>query len=318
MGKKQSDFDWLKKHLKIISDLGARVKDENPTTDYGNYTALKLIAVHYMSDVFSKVARHPKRQVERFDGAVFVDLFAGTGYVKLDTGDLVAGSSPCAFSNPKGFDFSILVEKQKDRCGFLDERMSRIASQNSFEIIHGDSNKVIGDVIAKIRACCERPILLIFVDPEGLEIKFRTLKALSDAFQNCDFLINVNTSGVSRVAGKAKKGIDNIVQSLEDYLDENVEVILREFALGRTPEDKYRERIQEILGKQMGDTIPIRDNGGKIAYYLLYYTRTTRGGSGYSDAFTTLKQRLEKLDGNHVRRALDQIYHRSDSLDAFN
>jgi len=318
--KKQptGDFDWLKKHLGIISDFAAKIKDEQPTTDYGNYTALKLIAVHYTSEVFSKVARHENQKARGFDGAVYVDLFAGTGLVKLiDTGDYVAGSGTCALLNKHGFDYSVHVEIDKEKCDYLENRLAKIVNRDQFEIINGDSNRSINTVIDKIKKRFERPIVLVFVDPEGMEIKFSTLKALSDAFISCDFLINVNGIGVARVAGKVEKGIENVKKNLEDYLNDDANVILKELAEGGTPQDKYAEQIAHILGRQMGDTIPIHDSGKRIAYYLLGYTRLTSGGSGYIEAFSKLKERLEWADRNDVKNALDQIYKRSNSLEKF-
>lgn len=316
---KTSDFDWLVKHLRIISEFGKKVKDSNPTTNYGNYTALKLIAVHYTAEVFSKVARHPNRKNEGFDGAVYVDLFAGTGLVKLtDTDDYVGGSPSCAVLNQHGFDYCVCVEEDRDKCSYLNHRMSRILPKDAFEIFNGDTNKVINQVIADIKKKFDNPIVLAFVDPEGMEIKFKTLKALSDAFHSCDFLINVNALGVVRVAGKIEKGIDNVTQSLQEYLEEDAKTFLGELAEGQTPQGKYAKQVMEILGRQMGNTIKIRDSGDKTAYYLLGYTRLTSGGSGYIGAFSKLKQRLEWADRDQVRHALDQIYKRGpDKLDQF-
>lgn len=312
------NFDWLKKHLEIISNFATKIKDDRPTTDYGNYTALKLIAVHYTAEVFSNVARHANQRAKGFDGAVYVDLFAGTGLVKLtDTGDYVAGSGACALLNKHGFDYSVHVEIEKEKCTYLENRLAKIVNRNQFEIINGDSNQSIQKVIDIINKKYERPIVLVFVDPEGMEVKFSTLKALSDAFKTCDFLINVNALGVSRVAGKVEKGIDNVKKSLEDYLSEDANVILKELAEGGTPQDKYAEQVTQILGRQMGNTIPIHDSGKKIVYYLLGYTRLTSGGSGYIEAFSKLKERLEWADRNDVKNALDQMYKRTNSLEEF-
>ena len=316
--RKISDFDWLVSHLHEISRIGQELEDGNMTTDYRNYTALKLIVLHYTAEVFSKVARHANQRSLGFDGAVYVDLFAGTGLVKLkNTKDIVAGSAPCAIKNKHGFDYSVLVEINRDNYTCLKDRVSRIIQQDKFDIICGDANDVITEVIGKIKARYNNPIVLAFVDPEGLEIKFQTLKKLSDAFPSCDFLINVNTLGVSRVAGKIKRGIHNVVNSLEGYLDEDAMKTLWQLANGETPEERYASQIKDILGKSIGDTIPIYDHGNKIAYHLLGYTRRTGRGSGYSDAFSALKERIGRTDRDDVRRALDKVHNRTYSLDNF-
>ena len=318
MPKRIDDFDWLIKKLEIISEIGQGMKDGGITNEYGSHTALKLITVHYVSDMFTKIARSNNRKIQGFDGAVYVDLFAGTGLVNVkDTGDIVAGSAPCASMSGRGFDYSIMVEMNKNRCKVLKERMLKILKKNDFDIINGDVNEVIGDVINRIKNRFDKPIILAFVDPEGLEIKLRALKALSDGFQSCDFLINVNDQGASRVAGQARSGMQNRAQPLEEYLDEDVQTILWELAEGKTPKEQYVERIRRDLGKPIGDAIPIRDDSSKVAYYLLYYTRLTSGGSGYSTTVSTLKKRMKQLDGNSVKNALDQIYGRSSSLKDF-
>jgi len=315
LAKKMSNFEWLVKQLRIISEFGDIVNDGQPTTDYANYTALKSVAVHYTADVFSGVTRHPNQRARGFDGAVYVDLFAGTGLVKLtDTDDLVGGSPVCALLNKNEFDFCVCVDIDKQTCKYLEERLSIIEDNDCYKIIQGDCNNCIQDVINSINEKYDRPIVLTFVDPQGMDIKFSTLKAISDSFHSCDFLINVNAKGVSRVAGKIQKGIENVTQSLEQYLNEDAKIFLKELAEGKTPEGKYAAQIIKILGRKMGDTIPIHDTKGNVAYYLLWYTRLTSGGSGYINAFSKLKERLEWADRDDVRRALDIIYGRQSEL----
>ena len=312
-----NDLEWLKKQLNPILNFGQTIADNATTNEYGNYTALKLIAVHYTATVFSKVARHKDRKMEGFGGAVYVDLFAGAGVVTLtDTNDVVAGSAPCAIMNKFGFDYSVLVEKDEEKCKHLKERMSKIPNVCDFDVINGDCNEVIGDVLDKITTKVDNPIILAFVDPEGLEIKFETLMALNDRFQSCDFLINFSSSGVSRVAGIAQGDKHDVTQILTNLFYKNSAELLPELAK-KTPVKKYAEQVQEILDKKKGDIIPIHASGNRIVYHLLCYTRQTKGGSGYINAFSDLKKRMERLDRDLVISALDQMHGRSSSLDDF-
>lgn len=313
-----TDFEWLVKQLKIISNFGSNLKDIGPTTDYGNYTALKLIAIHYYSEVFSHVARSPNRTIQGFDGAVYIDLFGGTGLVKLiDTGDYVAGSATCALQNKYGFDYSVCVEIEKERAEALEKRLSKIMNKKDFRVINGDCNNCIQDVINLIQDRFDNPIVLTVVDPEGMEIKFSTLKSLSDEFTSCDFMVNVTSSGISRVAGQIKSGLTTSIKTLAEYLNEDAKDILENLAKGITPQGMYQNVVSNILGKQIGSTIPIHDKGNNIAYYILGYTRTTSGGSAYGKSLLTLKERLEGLDRTDVKKALDQIYGRTSTLDNF-
>lgn len=315
MGKTKTDSEWLRDRLTILTKLASKVLDNKMTTDYGDYTALKLIAINYYAGIFSSVARSPT-QKQWYDGAVYVDLFAGTGLVKLkDTNYYLPGSPTAAALNNNGFDYIICVEKCKDKCDILENRLSRISGNGNFAVLNGDSNVIINDIISLIKSKFQNPIILTFVDPEGLEVKFLTLKALSDAFPACDFMVNVNAMGATRVAKKLEKGIENVKNSLEKYLDTDANIVLRELAEGKPIQNQYTELIKDVLGKKMGDIITIHDEGDKIAYYLLGYTRLTKGGSGYVNGFSVLKRRLEWADRNHVRRILDVIHGKNKTID---
>ena len=318
-----NDFDWLKKQLGIIWDFGQTIADNgstagyDSTTGYSNYTALKLIVVHYTADVFARVARHADRRKEGFDGAVYVDLFAGTGLVTLkNTGDVVAGSAPCAIMNKFGFDYSVMVEKDVEKCRHLEKRISKIPNIGDFDVIKGDCNEVIEDVLDKISAKFDNPIILAFVDPEGMEIKFETLMALNDRFPNCDFLINFNTSGITRVVGIAQGYKHNVTQIMKSLFHEDPATLLSDLT-ERTPLEKFADQVQGILDKKNGDIIPIHADGNRIIYHLLCYTRQTRGGSKYIAAFSTLKERIEKFDKDLVIKALEQMHGKARSLDEF-
>ncbi len=309
----QSELDWIKEKLRIITEIGQEVSDGGIANKYDYHTALKLITVYYMSDVFTRVAGSANREVQGFDGTVYIDLFAGAGLVKVgDAGDIVAGSALCATKSGKGFDYGIMIEKNRERCNCLKERISKIPQVESW-VINDDSNKAITDVLDKIESKFKKPIILVFVDPEGMEIKFKTLKAISDRFKNCDFLINVNAQGASRVVGQTKRNMPNRAQPTEEYFGEDAKTVLRELA-EKSLETKYAEQVKKILGKPIGDDIKIRGDHGRTAYYLLYYTRRTRGGSRYNEAFLKLKDKIERLDGSRVRRALDQMHGRATNL----
>ena len=297
----------MKERLEILLNIGKKVLHEEPTNEYGSHTALKLISVNYYSAVFSGIVRHPNMKAMGFDGAVYLDLFAGSGLVKLsDTGDYIAGSTLCALSNSKGFDFCVAVEKNKEKADALRKRLAIVSPSNQFEVINDDCNECIDKVISIINAKYKKPIVLAFIDPEGMEIRWNTLKKLSDSFRSCDFIINVSSSGSLRVAGKLKKGMDEVKETFSDYWGEDAEVVLSEFAEGKAPEDKYKEKMS-ALGRSIGNTIPIRDNGDNILYYLLGYTRMTASGSQYAKTFETLNDRFKSMDKTAVKNILDQI-----------
>ena len=317
---KITNEEWLKQKLTELTKLAEGITREEPTTDYHDFTALKLIAIHYYATIFAKIVQSQKRK-NNFDGAVYVDLFAGTGLVKLKGSkfnDYLPGSPICAaILKPHKFDYIVCVESNKKRCMVLKKRLLKILPEEKFSVIQGDCNKNISKVIQLINEKFKNPILLTFVDPEGLEIKFSTLKTLSLHFQKCDFMVNVNSQGVKRVSAKVEKGISNVRGSLEEYYDKDAKRILYDLEAGMQPEDQYAEVIKTVLGKTIGSTIKIRGEGNKIEYYLLGYTRMTQGGSQYRKGFKVLADRLDGIDKKKVRREIEKIHNRQSELDSF-
>ena len=163
----------------------------------------------------------------------------------------------------------------------------------------------------------KNPILLTFVDPEGLEIKFSTLKKISEGFSMCDFIVNVNSDGVKRVQGRYEGGDDRVKGKLTEYYDKDIQQILYDLEQGKNPERQYEEAIKKSLGRKVGSVIEIHGSRKKIAYYLLAYTRETRGGSQYAKIFKTLEDHLKHTDGKKVMRTLETIFNRQSRIGDF-
>jgi three-Cys-motif partner protein len=317
MGIKIKQEDWIRKYLTKLIEFGKSVNDNEEKNEYAAYTALKLISVTYYVPTFLNVAQHPDRKTEGYDGAVYVDLFAGSGLVNIsDTYDTVAGSPICALSaNKNNFSYALCVEKDKKKKEALEKRVARIYPENKFTIIHGDCNDSIDKVISIVKEHFDNPIMLTFVDPEGMEIKMKTLKKLSDAFPAQDFMINVGSQGVLRVHGKLKKGDYSTERTWNEYWgEEDIEFLLSEIAERKTVEEQYKEKLSETLGKNVGEIIPINDTKNNPEYFILGYTRSTKGNSGYARALTDLKRRLEHEDRTSVRRMLEAMTGRNKTL----
>jgi three-Cys-motif partner protein len=303
-----SDLDWYKKHLKCLLDLGDQMDHSGEVIEYGAHTCLKLICVRYYSEVFSAVARNPRRLQQRMEGAVYVDLFAGPGLVRvIETGDLVGGSPICAYSNKYHFDYMVMVEKDPARRRALQGRVSRMAESRNFKVIEGDCNSRVQEVISSIQERYPNPIVLVFVDPEGMEIKWSTLEALSSAFAQCDFIINLN-AGTGRVTSRLGDGDQTVRGRVEDFYGDDASEVLKDIAEGRPPEDRYVEKVRTVLGKQVGQTIKIWHEGNRLEYYILVYTRMTAGGSRYAEnSLPGLRNRIEAHDSGFVKKVLDVL-----------
>ena len=77
MPNRGDKFDWLRKQISFLADLGMEFNDGGPTIEYGPYTLLKLICVAYYAPMFAKIAGGPKAKAQGYDGVVYLDFFAG-------------------------------------------------------------------------------------------------------------------------------------------------------------------------------------------------------------------------------------------------
>jgi three-Cys-motif partner protein len=116
---------------------------------------------------------------DKWKGLTYVDLFAGPGICVIeDTGEELRGSPLLALDTRKPFDKVICVEQDDEARDALDRRIRRHARGATAEVLPGDCNEIINQVISKI----PRGFLsLVFVDPEGVSgLDADTMRALAD------------------------------------------------------------------------------------------------------------------------------------------
>ena len=314
MGAKEG-AGWLHGYLEKLDDLARRAEPSDIDPEYGYHTALKVVAVGYYAKPFSVIAGAQINQ-GLCGGAVLVDLFAGSGLVRIkDTESVRVPGSACYAGSVSKFGGIVCVEKDEDRCALLTERLRTAAPNARVEVINGDCNEKICSVADWIDAHFKRPMVLVLVDPEGLQINGRTLKVLSDRFERCDFIINVSGHGSQRVAGAVKNEDDGDAKRLEEYyMDNDIRDILQRLDEG-SADEVYREMVVKNLGRSIGTSIRIQGKGGRLAYYLLGYTRETQHGSRYARILEDLKSRVEGLNADAVRKEFEKIRGKQASLE---
>lgn len=315
--RRKTDAEWLHGHLNKLVDQAGAMDPDPVDPEYGYHTALKVVAMGYYAGPFSEIAGGQIRQ-GRCGGAVLVDLFAGSGLVKIrGAKSLHVPGSVCHAASGSKFDGIVCVEKDEGRCALLAERLSKMAPAAHIEVIGGDCNSRIEDVVGWIDGNFDNPMVLVLVDPEGLEINGLTLKALSDRFKRCDFIINVSGHGSQRVAGAVKSEGDGDAKRLEEYyMNNDVRDILRRLNEG-SADEVYREMVVKNLGKDIGTSIRIMGEDGRLKYYLLGYTRETQHGSEYAQIFEDLKSRVEGLNADIVRREFEKILGKQSTMEQF-
>lgn len=314
MGKKKDPWDWLKEYTATLVGLGERFKGTGPVLEYGAYTILKLISVRYYAGTFTKIATGKSAKTWNYDGAVYIDLFSGPGVVRIrETGDFVVGSPIAATLVDPRFDYSVFVENDAERCRVLEERVKSFLPNDKFKVFHGDCNEKIDKVIHEITSRFKKPIVLVFVDPEGMEVKWATMERLSSAFRSLDFMINL-TVGVGRVGAKIESGGEEYEHIFSDFFGEKAPLILLESGSAATVEQTYVTRVRNVLGRPIGENIPIFNRGNQKMYSILAYTRRSSTGSPWAKAFQTLREKIANFNGTKVRQILDIIKHRSTQL----
>ncbi len=320
MGKTKTQGAWLKEKIKFLCECAERFPSLGATVEYGPHTLLKLICVSYYAEMFAKIAKGEKATSRGYDAALYLDLFAGPGLVTIKgTGDRVAGSPIAAISAamPKtAFDHSVLVESDSDRSFALQKRLSAFLPSDKFSVIHGDCNNEVGRVMSFIKGRWKRPIILTFVDPEGMEAKWKTIEYLSQSFPNVDFMINLS-SGIGRVAGRIASGMEGDKPIFQDFFGSNAESVLVKASQGQPVAKQYEDEIRGVLGKPMGATIPIRDEANRLVYQILGYTRLSWTGSPWAGGFEELQKRLSGVDGSLALSTLNVIKGRQQTLRGF-
>src|SRR5438445_3919511 len=192
MPKQKGQDEWLLEKIKFLADCGEKFHDSLTTIEYGPHTILKLICAHYYAEMFAKIAKGQSARSRGYDGAVYLDLFAGPGIVKIrGSGDRLAGSPlavTTATMTKTPFDYSIFVETNPERSHALKQRLRSYLPSNDFVVIEGDCNSHIDSIIKYVEGRWERPIVLTLVDPEGMEAKWRTIRVVTRYCTNIDFM----------------------------------------------------------------------------------------------------------------------------------
>jgi three-Cys-motif partner protein len=167
-------------------DLCERVKepDDLPTwEDAGPWTRDKL----YFWKRYLDIATTPMARKGAFPGGlVYVDLFGGAGVCTLKgSKERFPGSALIAATAERPFRKIILCEKDAKLAEACRARLARTDMGDRCEVLPGDCNELIGEVVKKIP---QRALTLAFIDPKGLDAKFSTVELLGNRAR-ADFVV---------------------------------------------------------------------------------------------------------------------------------
>lgn len=139
----------------------------------------------------------------------FVDLQAGPGKNTFSpSGDIMLGSPLLALTTRFPYDNLFLVEMGTSEYAALETRVGASDRGESVKLYNDDCNVAVDSIVERIRRIDEKfidgiwPCLnLAFLDPEGLEVEWRTVEKLAN-LQRMDLIINFSTNGITRNAGQ--------------------------------------------------------------------------------------------------------------------
>jgi three-Cys-motif partner protein len=179
LGKKQKRDQWPELCKLVEAD------DNLPVNPYGQWTENKLhFWNRYIEITTTSMVGHPSWPV----GLYYVDLFAGPGVCQIEeSGRRLPGSPLIAARAPKSFNHLLLCELENELADACESRLRRLAPGIPATVFRGNCNDRIGEIRRQIP---RGALTLAFIDPQGLDIEFDTIRQLAESGQ-VDLLILV-------------------------------------------------------------------------------------------------------------------------------
>lgn len=278
-------FEWWKRRietLKGFKEEAAQLYEVTKTAyEPGPWTILKLAILTYYVDVYTSIIK------KNFGQAYYLDAFAGPGLDRIrETGDIIFGSPLIADRIPnenKKFDKLVLIEKNRSYASALSQLLPKAC------IIQDDINSDgLNQALKEIPS--DAPILA-FIDPEGFELEWNTLKSILDRWS--DAIILFQLSQVPRTA--ASKICEDTMNRFYGTSD---------WQSCRHPK-QYLECYLSKIGKHKDRIIPIRVRGeGGFYYYVIVAVRQTSGAQRWIRSIERAQLEVEKVTSSQIKRLL--------------
>jgi len=175
-----------------------------------DHSEIKQSILSSYIEVFSKSMKN------KWKHRNYIDLFAGPGLCyNSKQGKEIFGSPLLALKAKDPFTSLHLVELDSRILEILKKRLDIHRPKSStieIYLYNGDCNEEIDNVIENLSR--DWSLSLAFIDPEGFELEFETLRKLVDT-RRVDLIINFQTSGVLR---NIKRGWRNPHSRLDDLV----------------------------------------------------------------------------------------------------
>lgn len=231
----------------------------------------------------------------KWDQLVYIDLFAGAGYSKIkETNKIYKSSALLAMSIPNPFTKYILCEQDNERFEALSQRINRDYNHLNCELIEGDSNQNVDQVLKAIPSFGKGNTLLpfCFVDPYSLNLNFSTIKALGqtlmdflilqalhmDANRNFDIYLKEENCRIAEYLG---------LENWRDLFEKDGIIYRKDFV--KFLAEQYQHQMIKLGYQKAKHMNQIRSNEKNLPlYYLSFYSKNPRG----IDFFKKVKKKI--------------------------
>jgi three-Cys-motif partner protein len=176
------------------------VEDGLLTRESGRWAEEKLDYLKRYIDVFATSMRKKWRKRN------YIDLFAGPGKCKCrETNKVLLGSPILAITANYPFTNYIFVDSNKENTDALNKRIQASNQILNSRILNDNANEVINNIVDNYIS--DDSLNLAFLDPEGLELCWRTVEKLSR--KRVDMIIHYPQMGITRYMPNAVTSKEN-------------------------------------------------------------------------------------------------------------
>lgn len=287
--------------------------DPDTTNDFDSWSALKLILHSAAINMYTSV--HQRRTGDIF----YIDALAGSGVSTYESNRCFVGSPLIAARDAETpFKKMYFIESNEDFCIALENRLEyafklpEYTEPEEFEVIPGNANEEIDDVINEIREIGDfedRFNYYCFIDNQGLDVNWSSIEDLTPKPYG-DLLINLP---IAHAIGR-NASIENI-----DSLNEFYGTDMEEFALRKTTREELKSEYYSRLAarnREIWESTQIQTNIGSFYYDLVYATRKTGGDNGYMRVIRYVKNFIESVHSGDVDHILEVVDGPQETIDA--
>jgi len=235
----------------------------------------------------------------KWNQLVYIDLFAGSGYVKIkETGEFYLNSAIVAMSIHTPFTKYILCEQDEERCNALTTRIKRDFSHLNCTVIRGDSNLNVQSILSEIPRYSKsnKVLSFCFVDPYNLNFSFSTINELGKSIMDFLILQALHMDGNRNV----EKYLHDENTRIADYLGlpewreqfENNGIVNKKDIV-KFLAYSYQSQMEKLGYKSEMNMHQIRSNDKNLPlYYLAFYSKHDKGHKFFQEVEKRVNSQL--------------------------